>query len=167
MGCSRNRCDDFSAELQPSLVFREERVEPLAIDLVLDLLGADENGETDPGEEARFLLGDPDVDERLHEHFLANEVDAALELGHDRVGASPATDGGLGFVVDGDGDVAEQVDAVERIWCGVDLLFELVHAALGPLLEKGGVELADAAEVGIEAAGGDAYCSCAEQRGEP
>ena len=59
-------------------------------------------------------------------------------------------------MVDGDGDAPEQVDALERVGRGVHLLLELVHAAVRPLLEEGGVELADAAEVGVEAAGGDA-----------
>ena len=35
-------------------------------------------------------------------------------------------------------------------------VLERVDAAVGPLLEEGGVELADAAEVGVEAAGGHA-----------
>ena len=62
------------------MVLREKRVEPLAIDLLLDLLGADEDGEPDAGEDASLLLVDADVDEGLHERVLPALVHAALEL---------------------------------------------------------------------------------------
>src|SRR5207237_28416 len=122
---------------------------------------ADEDREPDAGEDACLLLVDADVDEGLYEHFFTDAVDTALVLGDDGVGAGPAADGALGLVVDGDGDVPEQVNALERIGCGVHLLLELVDASRLPLLEEGGVELTDACEVGVEAAGGDAQ-ACAQ-----
>ena len=66
------------AFLQPSLVLREERVEPLAVHLALDLLGADEDGEPDAGEDACILLVDPDLEKGLQEHLLADGINAAL-----------------------------------------------------------------------------------------
>ena len=101
------------AFLQPSLVLGQEGVEPFAVHLVFDLLGAHEDGEADAGEDAGLALVDADVEERLGEYGLAGGVDLPLVVADDRVRSGPAVYGALGFVVDGDSDAPEDVDALE------------------------------------------------------
>lgn len=58
----------LSSYAQPALVLGQQIVEPLAINPVLDLLRPDKDGEPDPGENARLVLVESGVDERLHEN---------------------------------------------------------------------------------------------------
>jgi len=62
--------------------------------------GVDKDGEPNARENTRFVLVDADVHKSLHEHLFAYLVDTTLELGDQRVGAGPATNGALGFMVD-------------------------------------------------------------------
>lgn len=138
------------------MVLREQFVELRAIHCFLNLLGTDKDGESDPGENLRLVLVDANVEEGLHENGLAGDVDPALELRHQRAGAGPAADSALRLMVDTDGQAPKQVDPFERFGRVVHLLLELVDATCLPLLQEGDMELTDASEMGIEAAGGHA-----------